>query len=1193
MEKCAAATSRGFAAAAEKLLNTLGYHSERKAAVSRSVADFMSKYPAAETQSAKQFRAAVADVNIVFQLAQGEIEESIRRGDIQPDLALSSTSTPFQKRKVESFLFVAADLRPGHYSRSNYADFVREINKRFNAPTVALFRRPESENNATLTLAFVNRRQSKIRRNYDVLKKVSLLREIQCDEPHPGHLQILAELSLANRLEWIDNNDKSRDFDGLLAAWLDELDSEALNRRFYKDLLEWFQRIIDPEGAVVFPSPEEAPTPPAQHAIRLISRILFIWFLKERQLVDKKLLSQSAVTHLLKPGADDSYYRAILQNLFFATLNTRIEKRGFRKDGSDKKRYNPEHGVFGLYRYEDLIKDKKEFKRLMAKTPFVNGGLFDCLDVSAHEKEGQKVSGWRIDCFTDNRSQRDLLRIPNALFFDDDSKGTPGLFTILGKYKFTVQENTPVEQEVALDPELLGNVFEKLLGFINHGKTDADRTPRSVMKRGEVGAYYTPRSIVDYMTRESLVRYFAGRMTPPKSKSSNDLQYRLRLLLSPEINYDTLSQRYKLCGGEVIEFIDLVIKMRLLDPAVGSGAFPMGALTLLTMAFKRVDPENSVLREREIEYAQGFETKSVRDNSIEFIRQAFSKENLHNDYGRKLSLIRDNIFGTDILPEAVQICRLRFFISLAIEQATNNNPKDNFGIRALPNLEARMIAADALLKIKSASVFRGAKVIKDLEQKLETIRRDFFNATTREAKKRCRKADGEKRAELAAVLRDRNYPPDDAGLIADWDLYDQNTVANWFDPEWMFNVKDGFDVVIGNPPYVKVEHFSSERKRTLKDAFGWCDDLYAHFIIRGAEFVKKGGVFCYIANDSFVGFSTKERVRDLLLRNRLLSLIKCPGETFDATIYTAIFMAEMATPPPDSHYESGEFVYPDYTCKMLGKVAYKMVDKMYARRLLYNDPMLDLYQKLRDRHKTVGAFLAVLDAGIHSGNVRSKIFFAKKGKKNLSRMLQGRQINRYLLNWDSSDAQYKFCDINYVPADTLGVGRGGATSRLKEYWTMKHGVDYHHQPERLLMRQTSDHLVVAYHGEKQSGQFYTDNTLFTILAKSEKVNLKYAMAIFNSKVMVALYRFVAQEGGKALAQVKTGLVESLPFVVAANQEKIVQLAEKITAAKAADPDADTREMEDKIDALVYKLYGLTAPADIALIEEWQATRHRR
>ena len=188
----------------------------------------------------------------------------------------------------------------------------------------------------------------------------------------------------------------------------------------------------------------------------------------------------------------DSYYRAILQNLFFATLNTKIEERAF------SSRQQKTHRDFNLYRYKDQMENPDKLIELFEKTPFINGGLFDCLD----DFEGILKKGGRIDCFSDNRSAYSQVSVPDCLFFApvNSRNGAIGLIELLKSYKFTVEENTPIEQDVALDPELLGQVFEELLDEIGGNEKDENRSHRK-----DTGSYYTPREVVDYMVNEVLI----------------------------------------------------------------------------------------------------------------------------------------------------------------------------------------------------------------------------------------------------------------------------------------------------------------------------------------------------------------------------------------------------------------------------------------------------------------------------------------------------------------------------------------------------------------------------------------------------------------------------------------------------------------------------------------------------------------
>jgi len=1260
-------TPAGLPAHARALLNALGYTSERTRDLGGSPQNLLAfRSPAqraAPTKSEQSFLEVAKSAHIIFQYTDQEIESSGQMTLLE--------GAVFEYGRAQSFLFIAVELTPGEYARGKYAEMTREISKRFAMPVCVLF-----ENGGRITLAFAHRRESKRRgETRDILGKVSLIRDVNCADPHRAHLDILAELALAHRFGWMESNKKPKNFDGLLQAWQAVLDTEELNKRFYRDMFKWFEWAV---ADAKFPKQKSKTLPAEDHVIRLITRILFVWFIKEKKLVAEELFNEAQIAPLLKNydrKKGDDYYRAILQNLFFATLNTKIGKRGFSKGGVAT------HRNFNLLRYKDLLADSKALLRLLSQTPFINGGLFDCLD----SEEGQSDGGYRLDCFSDHLPHRKLISIPNRLFFDP----ARGLFTLLGNYKFTVEENTPIEQEVALDPELLGKIFENLLAAYN------PETRGSVRK--QTGSYYTPRAIVDYMVDEALVASISQKAMPA-SGDAEFFEKRLRYLL----NYADAGDAAELFDvNERREIIRAISQITALDPAAGSGAFPMGILHKLTFALRRLDPKNQIWEELQIEHAvqrsevayKSKKSKAELDTAVQKISDTFARYT--TDFGRKLYLIQNSIFGVDIQPVACQIAKLRFFISLAIEQKRDAGKK-NFGIKPLPNLETRFVSADALigLRVTERGGIRHAD-ISELEEKLRQNRERHFNAGNRREKLACGAADKKLRRKLGKALeahyrRDADWNaarriveagletlrrelaklqsmqsavqqdtflPDEREqgdwqgeiallqakkktgekLLADirrkdnavktrelwkeavqmaraeeklihaeaqklsaWDPYDQNASAEWFDAEWMFGIAGGFDVVIGNPPYVKKEHLDSKVIDGLEKNFHeakngkknhWSDDLYTHFIFRGAENALDAGVLSYIANDSFIGLKSKERVRRLLMQYDLRKLIRCPKETFGATIYTAVFVL-CKRESQELAYESGRFTYPHFEYEMQGSVSLDTAAAMPNSSFVFASPVLKLYEKLSGLQK-VKDHIGVLDTGIDTGNVREKIFFLGKEKAGLHRLLQGKQIERWRIFWDIARAQYKYCDVGYVSKKRKGIGRKGRASKHNEYWGFRGDIENHHQPERLLMRQSDDDLLVAYHSEKEHGRYYTDNTLFTILPKSADVSLKYAMALLNSKLLNSLYHFLSQEEGKTLAQVKVGLVNELPFCVG-GQKPIIALVDKILAiTNTGDYLANSAKksqvcaLEAEIDHLVYRLYRLT-PAEIVIVEQTRA-----
>ncbi len=635
---------------------------------------------------------------------------------------------------------------------------------------------------------------------------------------------------------------------------------------------------------------------------------------------------------------------------------------------------------------------------------------------------------------------------------------------------------------------------------------------------------------------------------------------------------------------ETDAIVKTISELKILDPAVGSGAFPMGILHKLTLALRRLDPDNSRWEKLQKELAtqragEAFDTSDQQERKDELAEISDTFESYRDsDFGRKLYLIQNSIFGVDIQPIACQIAKLRFFISLAIEQEPDRDAK-NFGIKPLPNLETRFIAANTLIGLGLTLTSEKAQ---RLERKLLVNRERHFHATTRKRKLACKTKDKKLRTKLATELKYVGMPADDAEKIAKWDIYDQNDTADWFEPKRMFGVADGFDVVIGNPPYAKGEHLDLTMRKQLKESYGWAGDLYDYFIFAGFNLTAENRIFAYIANDSYVALPTKRRIRNLFLEHKLLHLVKAPAHTFEATIYTAIFILLKAEVENQHSYLSGEMKFPDFEYIANGAVEYATINKIPDRKFLLsgkNHWVLRLFAL-----ENVEKYCNVLDTGIHSGNVRTKIFFQENNGRR-HRLLQGKQIQRYTIQWDSPKAKYLFCDIDYVPLPIPGIGRGGKPSKRNEYWHFCGDIKNHHQPERLLMRQTDDDLIVAYHSEAESGHFYTDNTLYTLLPTSGDVSLKFLLALFNSRLLNFVYHFISQEQGKTLAAVKVSTVNKLPVVIPSEMEQrpIIDLVDEILEAKAGNPNADTTKQEKEIDKRVYELYNLTGD-EIAIVE---------
>ncbi|EGC19126.1 Eco57I restriction-modification methylase domain-containing protein [Prevotella multiformis] len=618
---------------------------------------------------------------------------------------------------------------------------------------------------------------------------------------------------------------------------------ETLTKQFYKDLFEWYQWAIDDSTQVTFPNnittEDDDRDDVEKKVIRMITRIMFVWFIKQKELVPNRIFDIEYLSTILKEFDPYSttvgnYYNAILQNLFFATLNCAIEDENgnTRKFATSTKR-----DVKTLYRYAEMFSiSEQEIVNLFSEVPFLNGGLFECLDKTRYidgVEQCYNFDGFsRNDArFADGRYKHRAV-VPNILFFEPEK----GLLSILSRYNFTIEENSPEEQQVALDPELLGKVFENLLGAYNPETKET--------ARNQSGSFYTPREIVNYMVDESLIAYLGN----------NDF---VRSLFSYDFTFD------KAKSNEYLKIADKLKAVKILDPACGSGAFPMGLLNRIIDILERISPNEDI-------------------------------------YELKLSVIENCLYGCDIQSIAAQITKLRFFISL-ICNCEKDASKPNFGIPTLPNLETNFVSANSLIAKKKEdrqlNLFKSEE-IESIKKELHQIRHLHFSAKSTSTKHRLREKDLALREELIELLSDENnFASDDAKQLAEWNPYDQNDTSSFFDPEWMFGVADGFDIVIGNPPYIQLQNNGGELAKLYEGCgyftFARTGDIYCLFYERGWQLLKKDGHLCYITSNKWMRAGYGEKTRDFFANktNPLLLIDFAGVKIFEsATVDTNILL---------------------------------------------------------------------------------------------------------------------------------------------------------------------------------------------------------------------------------------------------------------------------------------------------------------
>ena len=1176
--------------ASTELFGILGYRSERVLeGQSGNVEDFIGQFPAPkrETESEKSFRKNTTAVHILFQVTDEEIADSGQGALFD--------ARQFKEGLNKSYLFLVVQLKESSYSRTHYAGFTREINKRFPMPAFVLFRAGQGQQ-SKVTLAFVQRRKHRRDEQRHVLGSVSLIRDIDPHQPHRAHLDILAELSLPKQMGWMASHNKPANFDGLLAALLNTLDTQELNKRFYKDLFGWFNGAV--RDAKV-PTNQARMIPKEEHIIRLITRLLFVWFIKEKGLVAEELFIEEEVGSLLKNYdrvRGDSYYRAVLQNLFFATLNTEIQNRGFSTQTQRT------HRDFSRYRHQDEIADSERLLKLFEKTPFINGGLFDCLD----SFDATGAGGYRIDCFSDNPDHRHLLSIPNHLFFADD-----GLVTIFNRYKFTVEENTPIEQDVALDPELLGKVFENLLAAVNPETRETARK--------QTGSYYTPRLVVDYMVEEALVASLASKLQPADG-DGKFLRDRLRYLLDYEDAFDDAQGLFE--DVEAQRIVEAIAKLKVLDPAVGSGAFPMGILHKLTLALQRLDPDNKRWEDLQKRMAQeraaaAFDTSNQKNREAELrdISTTFERYK-GSDFGRKLYLIQNSIFGVDIQTIACQIAKLRFFISLAIEQQPNHNPGDNYGIKPLPNLETRFVAANTLLALAGGEqeVISSSRT-QDMEKQLRANRERYFHAKTRTCKLNCQTKDRELRDNLTTELKTIGMGKVDAEKIATWDPYDQNTSTDWFDAGYMFGVADGFDVVIGNPPYNQLQEDGSKLGNLYKNAgyvtFARTGDIYQLFYERGCQVLHpQQGILAYITSNSWLKAEYGKKTRCYLGENHTpVALLELGKDVFESAIvdssilvlrhggngkaFPAVDMEQVKTTdfPPPSHLWGNVLPKGDAPWGILSVVGRGILDKMQNKGTPLKDWDVSINYGIKTGYNQAFIIDNIIKEALISEDARSADI--------IKPVLRGRDIQRYRPQWAGWWLiVVKFGSYQTLPEEYPAIyrhlsqyekklrlrgqcrySRSRRSNANQDYDGQHHWLELDNNPKDNYLHNFAKKKLFWIELANFGRFCYNEDDLFgeatTFVLTGE--SLKFLCTVLNSRLTHWLFQSTAPTSGMGTLRWKKVYVERLPIpkISAAKQQPFIKLMDQILQAKAINPATDTSVLEAEIDQLIYQLYGLT------------------
>jgi len=993
--------------------------------------------------------------------------------------------------------------------------------------------------------------------------RFSLVRmDYRFEETKTGRVKIREEFTPARRWSFlVGENEKSHtaqsrlerilaedDHPPTLSELEDAFNIETVSKEFFLKYRELFIRTKEALDEVIAKDPkirsdfESKGVNTVDFAKKLLGQIVFLYFLQKKGWfgVARDAAWGTGSRHFLrelfegKHGDYGNFFNDILEPLYYEALRM------------------------------DRSHDDDYYSRFNCKIPFLNGGLFD------------PIGGY-------DWVHTDIL-LPDDLFSNTNRTREgdigDGILDIFDRYNFTVKEDEPLEKEVAIDPELLGKAYEKFnairpdnfeeyLKALKSGKTGAENKFNK-----KFGVYYTPREIVHYMCRQGLIHYLAAELQG--KISIEDIETLIRS--GEEMNENEAqveragkeTRTYSYRMPESIRRNAALIDRKLADitvcdPAVGSGAFPVGMMS-------------EIVRARNV-------------------LSVFLKDNGRSAYEFKRRCIEHSLYGVDIDPGAVEIAKLRLWLSLVVDENDIRN------IKPLPNLDYKIVRGNSLQGVKK-DLF-----INHLFQEVERLKPLYFEETN-PAKKQ------EYKNEIDALLSRITS----GHTKFNFEVYFSE----------VFHKGKGFDVVIANPPYVRHEAIKEMKPELKKDFDGFfCGtaDLYTYFYKRGIEILREKGHLCFIAPNKFMRAGYGKNTRRLLTTEVQPKVVIdfCDLPIFDATTYPAIILVERREETPSweerSEGLSGELRAATFSSYEQIEVIDKTLDEigfpMPVRHLrpegwnLERPEVLNLMEKLRKTGVTLDKYVdGKFYYGIKTGLNEAFVIDAKTRKRLIAEdpkseelikpWLRGRDIKKWKAEWagvylinipSSANKQWPWSDEK-------------TEQRAKAVFRKTYPAIYEHLVQwkgRLVKRDDQGKFwwelrSCAYYKEFEEPnitwgnlatepKFAFDNASSFVSAPANIIPTDdlYLLAVLNSPLCRWWISLQAAVRSGGFLEYKPMYVGTVPVFTASDEQKtsVIELVQTILA----NPESpDVPRLEKEIDQLVYKLYNLT-PEEIEIVNK--------
>ncbi|MDR2169247.1 MAG: N-6 DNA methylase, partial [Planctomycetaceae bacterium] len=707
---------------------------------------------------------------------------------------------------------------------------------------------------------------------------------------------------------------------------------------------------------------------------------------------------------------------------------------------------------------------------------------------------------------------------------------------ILSQYKYKLSVDDLVDSEYAqtVDPEFIGKVFESLLACI-----DADSKEN---RRKTTGSFYTPREIVDYMVNEALDSYLKNYSQKNSQKNSqNDSQDNLHNDSKKDLQNDSPND-------------SALLQCKILDPACGSGAFPCGVMNEI---MRRIDPDKKLTQQER--------------------------------YHKKLEILQKVIYCVDIQSMAVQISSLRFFLAL-IQEIIPDKKKDNYGIEPLPNLETKFICANALIGLTKENGKLQLQNIKKTIELLQRTRERHIIAANMQEKKELQNYDKDLRKLLSAAMEDAGeLSHETAELLLKWNPYDQTKSTPFFDPQWMFGIENGFDIVISNPPYVNVEKIDKTIKNNIsqfRTAYQKYD-LYILFYEKAIDLLKPNGQLSYITSNKFLSQGYGLLLRKEFLKYYIHTIINFNYDIFEnATVRTCILNLQKTNRTNenikiiDIQTEKDKYKF--------SQLKYNFINQNIFNETIENNFRINLTNKKIEIINKIRQNTFRID-DIFSVNYGLRPSSEKLGLKKAAFIFETNETGQYKKYFEGKDmGKWKIKStsyINYQP-DVMYNSMFVELFENKKLVGLRTLSDieklrFIYDEDNLYCNDSVVILVLWYLFNNVKYQTISRNITKEKIECSKKFDYFFVQGILNSRLIKFYVNELLYDG----THFYPNHIKSLPIknITIKQQRPIITLVNKIHSEKSKNPNADTTKLESKIDRLVYELYDLTED-EIKIIE---------